>query len=92
MAKTTKRTTASAGTGRSSKPGSAGNRHGTGSNKRKSRSRGRTSKKYKQQIRRKRMIAMMMLIMVAVVGAIIGILAASMCVVAGEDDKRSGRK
>ena len=27
-----------------------------------------------------------------VVGAIIGILAASMCVVAGEDDKRSGRK
>ena len=27
-----------------------------------------------------------------VVGAIIGILAASMCIVAGEDDKRSGRK
>lgn len=72
MAKTTKRTTASAGTGCSSKPGSAGNRRGTGSNKRKSRSRGRTSKKYKQQIRRKRMIAMMMLIMVAVACAIIG--------------------
>jgi len=27
-----------------------------------------------------------------VIGAIIGILAASMCIVAGEDDKRSGRK
>lgn len=27
-----------------------------------------------------------------VIGAVIGILAASMCVVAGNDDKRSGRK
>jgi N-acetylmuramoyl-L-alanine amidase len=59
MARSTKRTGRSGGIGRKASSG-------------KHRSRGRTSKKYKQQLRRKRMIAAMMVILVIVAGATIG--------------------
>lgn len=59
MARTTKRTAGSSGAGRRTSSG-------------KHRSRGRTGKKYKQQLRRKRMITLMMLILVVVAAATIG--------------------
>jgi len=79
MAKITKRTTgnSSACARKGSSAGSLGTRRSKTAGKRSARthskrSRGRTSKKYRQQLRRKRMIAAMMLILLIVGAATVG--------------------